>query len=261
MPEDVQPETGQGGEATGGLFDSYLQTVPEDGRETVASYLKDASKNVESRLQEAAEIQKTLGPYRQVESLSGYEPEQLSELLAWHQQVTSSEEAYQQWLANAAKEAGLTPAETQELQNADEGGELSREQIQEFIDQRAAEQVQPIEQRMAEWEEQRQIDTTEVEIRDELKRLESENNLELSSEQKAMVLDLGMNHESDGSWIQAGFDRFREITTQGQRAFVAEKTAQPRTPVTTGGVEAFKPTTDWAEATQQARERLRQALT
>jgi hypothetical protein len=261
MPDDVQPDEGQGTEATGGLFDSYLQTVPEDGRDTVASYLKDASKNVESRLQEAAEIQKTLGPYKQVEALSGYEPEQLSELLAWHQQVTSSEEAFQQWLTNQAREAGLTPAETQELQAADEGGELTREQIQQFIDQRAAEQVQPIEQRLNEWEEQRQIDTTEVEIRDELTRLESENSLELSPDQKAMVLDLGMNHEGDGSWVQAGFDRFKEITTAGQRAFVAEKVAQPRTPVSGGGVEAFKPTTDWGEATQQARERLRQALT
>ena len=118
MPDDVQPQEGQGSEATGGLFDSYLEAVPAEARETVTSYLKDAEKNVNSRLQEAAEYKKTWEPYQGVEALKSYPPEQLSELLAWHQQVTSSDDAFQQWLANAAQEAGLTKAEEQELATA-----------------------------------------------------------------------------------------------------------------------------------------------
>src|SRR5580692_10634926 len=129
MPEEVQPDLGQGPDESGGLFDSYLQTVPEDGRDTVAGYLKDASKQVESRLQDAAEIQKNLGPYQQVETLAQYTPEQLNELLAWHQQVTSNDDAFKSWLSNAAQEAGLTPAEESQLSEAEEVGDLTPEQV------------------------------------------------------------------------------------------------------------------------------------
>ena len=49
---------GDQGSAGQGIFDSYLASVPEDQRETVAGYLKDAEKTVNSRFQEAAELQK-----------------------------------------------------------------------------------------------------------------------------------------------------------------------------------------------------------
>ena len=51
--------------STPGVFDSYLQTVPEDGRETVANYLKDAERTVNGRLSEAAQLKETWGPYEQ----------------------------------------------------------------------------------------------------------------------------------------------------------------------------------------------------
>lgn len=270
MPDDVQPGEGQGSEASGGLFDSYLQTVPQDARDTVASYLQDASKKVEDRLEEAATIQKSLGAYRDVD-LSAYPPEQLSELLAWHQQVTSTPEAFQQWLANTAKEAGLTLQEERELQAAEEEGELSKDEVQKLIEERAAQQLAPIEQRMAEWEEQRGIDVESESIGKELARLEKESALDLSEDQRAMVLDLGIplsvNEKGeelplgDVSWVAKGLERFKEIHTQGQRLFVEQKATQPKSPMSAGGQEAFKPTTDWKEATEQAKERLRQALT
>jgi hypothetical protein len=259
MPEDVQPvDAGQGSDGSGGLFDSYLQTVPEDGRDTVATYLKDASKQVESRLQEAAKIQQSLGPYQQVETLAQYSPEQLSELLAWHQQVTSDDETFREWLGNAAKEAGLTPAQEQAVEEEAVDGELTPEAIQKLIDERAAQQFQPLEQRLEQMEQTRQIDAEESEINQELSRLETESKTQFSKDQKAMILDLGLNHEGDG-WVQAGFDRFKEITAEGQRAFLADKSAAPQTPVTAGGSDVFRPTTDFKEASKQARERWRQA--
>jgi hypothetical protein len=257
MTDDVQPLEGQGAEATG-TFDSYLQTVPEDVREHVTPYLKEAEKNVNSRLQEAAQIQKSLGPYQQVETLAQYTPEQLNELLAWHQQVTSDDETFREWLGNAAKEAGLTPAEEQAVEDAAVDGELTPETIQKLIDERAAQQFQPLEQRLERMEQTRQIDASESEINQELGRLETESKTQFSKDQKAMILDLGLNHEGD-DWVQAGFDRFKEITAEGQRAFLADKAAQPQTPVTAGGSDVFKPTTDFKEASQQARERWRQA--
>jgi hypothetical protein len=254
-PEDVQGTTPQGSEG-GGLFDSYLQAVPEDGREIVANYLKDAEKNVNSRLQEAAEIQKQFGPYREVEALSQYNPQQLKDLLTWHSEVTSSDDSFKDWLTKAATELGvLTPQEEEEL-----SGELTREQIQELIQEREQAAIAPLEQRIAEWEELRTIDTIESQIRDELSRVEADAKVQLSPEQRAMVIDLGLNHEGD-DWVQAGFKRFQEITAEGQRTFVEQKTQQPGTPMSSGGQEAFKPTTDWGEAKAQALERMRQALT
>ncbi len=257
MAENVQPTEGQGDEATGGLFDSYLQAVPEEHREAVTGYLKDAEKNVNSRLQQAAELEKQLGPYKDVQGLSEYPPELLSEVLGWHKQVTETPEAFQTWLAEAAKEAGLTAAEEQELGDAEEAGELSQTDIQRIIDERTQERMQPLEAQLTEWQNQQQIQGTETEIRDEFKRLETENNIQLSDKQKETALALGMDYQGEGSWVSHGFDRLKEITTEGQRAFVEGKAGQPNTPIPTGGSPAFKPTTDWGEASNQLRERLR----
>lgn len=256
MPDDVQAPEAQGGEAPG-IFDPYLDAVPEDARETVAGYLKDAEKHVNDRIQKASELEKTLGPYQQVEALANYKPEDLQELLVWHQQVTSSDEAYQEWLAAQAQAAGFTKAEAEQLETAEEDGELSREQIQKLIEERAAEQLGPLQQQVSELAEARLVDSIEQDIRDEWKRLEAESGMEFSDDQKAMILDLGLNYEGDQSWVQVGFDRFKEITAAGAAAFVQEKAAQPKTPISTGGQEAFKPTTDFGEANRQMRERLR----
>ncbi len=258
MADDVQPQQdeGQGDGSEGGIFAPYLEAVPQEHRETVAGYLKDAEKNVNKRISEASEIEKTLGPYKDLD-LSNYPPDQLQELLAWHQQVTATPEAFQSWLAEQAKEAGLTPSEQQEAQDLVEDGELTREEVQKLVEDRATERMQPLEQRLTEWEQQQQISQTETEIRDELTRLEADEKVSLTDDQKKMVLDLGMNHEGE-DWVKHGFERFREITTEGQRAFVADKTGTPGAPLGAGGVPAFTPTTDFKEASQQLRERLRQ---
>ncbi len=268
MPDDVQPGEGQGSEATGGLFDSYLSTVPEDSRETVESYLKDASKQVDSRLQEAAEIQKSLGPYQQVEALRQYDPEQLNELLAWHQQVTSSDEAFREWLAATAQETGLTQGEEQELQAAEEQGELSREQVQELIEQKAQERLAPIEERFNQFELEKAADWQDELIKGELTRLEGENKLNLDQNQRAAILDLALPlaYDQQGrdlplddvSWVKAGFDRFKGTWEQGQKAFVNQASQAPASPLTAGGSARLEPTTDWSEATKQARERFAQ---
>src|SRR6266849_3917357 len=98
MPEDIQPD-GQGvaEQETGSIFDPYLQSVPEgwdtapqgSPREIVSNYLKDAEKNVNSKLQEAADLQKRFGDYKDID-LSVVPPQQLSQVLEFVQQVGSS---------------------------------------------------------------------------------------------------------------------------------------------------------------------------
>jgi hypothetical protein len=259
MDPDVQGDTPQGTESPG-IFDSYLQAVPEDARETVTSYLKDAEKNVNERLAEASEIKKAWEPYQQVEALKQYPPEQLSELLAWHQQVTQSDDAFQQWLANAAQEAGLTPAQEEALEDAEVQGDLTREQVQQLIEQQAQQQVQPLEQKYNELAELRAIDTTESEIRDGFARIEKEAGKQFSDEEKTAIMDLGIQEERD-DWLDYGYDRWQKMGAMWQKAFVDDKAKAPQPSMTTGGQQAFKPTTDFDEAKIQMKERWRQMQT
>ena len=257
MPDDVQPQEGQGSEATGGLFDSYLEAVPAEARETVTSYLKDAEKNVNSRLQEAAEYKKTWEPYQGVEALKSYPPEQLSELLAWHQQVTSSDDAFQQWLANAAQEAGLTKAEEQELAAAEDEGELTREQVQQLVEQQAAERMQPVEQQLQELVEIRQTDAIEQEIRDTFSKFEAEKDTKFSDEQKVAIMNFTIHDESDEQWLEHGLEQWEKMVAMVQKDFVDTKTSQPEPAMSTGSQAQTKATTDWSEANNQMRERFR----
>jgi hypothetical protein len=268
MADDVQPQEGQGDAGTGGLFDSYLQAVPEDARETVESYLKDAEKNVNSRLEEAAELKKTWEPYKDVQdSLSQYDPEQLSELFAWHQQVTASPEAFNEWLAQASKEAGITPQEEQELSEAEESGELTQERVQQIVQEAAEQRFQPMEQQMEAIQAEKAVDVEATAIDHAFGAIQSENGLELTKEQKAVILDLGMPLAftekgdelpmGDASWVKGGFDRWKEITTEGQRAFVEQKANQPQGSLTAGGTPKPRDPTDWGEAGEILKERLR----
>jgi hypothetical protein len=268
MPEDAQPDGGQGGEAAGGLFDSYLQTVPEEHRETVSSYLQDASKNVDSRLQEAAEFRKQWEPFSQINGLSQYDPEQLSQLLAWHQQIVSTPEAFQQWLAQAAKEAGLTPAEQQQLSDLEQDGELNREQIEHLIQQQADQRVAPLQQKLEQFEEQQAAKQEESAIIGALTQIEDQAKLKFSEDQKEAILQLGIAFVTDSqgrelpigdvSWVQKGFERFQSIASEAQRAFVEGKSQQPNPPLPTGGQPAAGGPKTFEEARQQAMGRLRQ---
>jgi hypothetical protein len=253
MPDDTQPDEGQGGEEQGGSpYDSFLQTVPEQARDAAEQWFRDTSKGLDAKLEEAAELKKSLGPYQEVQALSAYQPEQLQELLAWHQQVTGSPEAFQEWLANAAKEAGLTPAEEQALEDAEVQGDLTREEVQKLIEEASQAKVQPLEQQFNELAEQRAIDTTEAAIRDGFAKLEAEHKKAFSDEEKAAIMDLGINEERD-DWLNYGFDRWNKMGAMWQKAFVDEKANGPGSPITAGGVEAFKSSKDFKEAGEQAR--------
>jgi hypothetical protein len=257
MADDVQPVEGQGAEAPG-IFDAYLQAVPEEARESVTGYLKDAEKNVNERLAEASELKKTWEPYQQVEALKSYPPEQLSELLAWHQQVTASDEAFQSWLAQAAEDAGFTKAEAKELEEAEETGALDQKKIEQLVAERFAQQVQPLEQRLTDWEKTQQTNAIEAEISDDFGALEAEHKVKFSDDQKKAILDLGIEHQGEGSWVKHGFERFQKLAAESQRAFVAEKSGNPESGLSAGGQEAFKPPTSFEDAGKQLRERLRQ---
>lgn len=258
MPDDAQPAEGQGAEATESPYDSYLQTVPEGAREAAETWFRDTSKGLDAKLQEAAQFRQQWEPYQNVELLRSYEPEPLNELLAWHQQVTASPEAFKEWLQNAAREEGLTPAEEQQIaEEAMLDTEITPERIEQLIAEKAAERIAPLEERLQNWEIEKAVDAEDQSIRSEFDRLQSENDVQLTNEQKADIIDLGINHEGQGSWIEHGFNRYRSMTSEAQKAFVEEKSNQPAAALTGGGTARLEPTRDWKQAEERTRERFR----
>jgi hypothetical protein len=269
MDEPVQPAEGQGGEPTGTPtpLESYLQSVPEDHRAIVEPHLREHEKNVNSRLQEAAEFRKKMEPFSQIDGLTSYDPEQLSQLVAWHQQIMSTPDGFQQWLAQAAKEAGLTAAEEQQLSDLEQDGELTREHIEQLIQQQADQRVAPLQQKLERFEQNQMVGQEETAIRQAFDQIESESKLSLSEAQKEVILDLGMAFAGadgkelpmgDASWVQKGFDRFQSIASEAQRSFVDGKSQQPNPPLPTGGQPAAGGPKTFEEARQQAMGRLRQ---
>src|SRR5205823_1492116 len=98
-------------------------------RDVVAKYLTDAQKGVNSRLSEAAEIQKRFGPYSDID-LSGWEPERLSNALGWVEQMSNDDAAFKEWLKEAATESGLLEQEGEPEQD---DSRLTPEQVQAMI--------------------------------------------------------------------------------------------------------------------------------
>jgi len=261
MPDDVQPEEGQGDDGAGGLFDSYLSTVPEDGRETVESYLKDASKQVEKVQEEAAGIKKNWEQYEPVkDDLSAYTPEQLSELLAWHREVTSDDEAFKNWVSKTSDELGLSPKEEKQLEDEAEQQDLTPKQVQDLAAQIAEERLGPINERFDNFEKQQAITAEEAKVRDRIQELEAEQKTTYSEQQKAIIFDLGKDSPED-DWVGVGHGRYLEIVGASQKDFVDEKSKAPAANLNGGGREQFKPSTDFKVVEAQAKERLRQMQT
>jgi hypothetical protein len=265
MPDSVQPDEGQGDSGTPGVFDSYLETVPEDGREAVTAYLKDAEKNVNTRLSEAATLQKDWGGYSEhlADYREQYKPEELAQILAWHQQVTQDDNTYQLWLRDAAKQAGIDLAEGEPTPADADAGELTREEITALVEQQATERLSPIQERLDHYEQEQATAQEQQAIEAELSRLEGESKLQLTKEQKATVLELGwasaegQGDDPKAKWVQAGFDRFREIHAEGGRLFVERAQGGPAAPLQAGGVPNAKPVTSFEDAKKMALERLR----
>jgi hypothetical protein len=262
MADDVQPDEGQGTEAPGSQFDSYLSTVPDGSREAAEAWFKDTSKSLNEKLDEAAEIKKTWEPYEPVkDSLSAYTPEQLNQLFSWHQHVTSSDDAWNEWFGQEAKNAGYTKAEVDALEDAEEAGDLSKEDIQKLIEEKAAEKVGPIAEQLTELQNERQISALEQDIRGRMTELEKEHDQKFTEDQKAVIFDLGKDAPDDADWVKIGYDRYMAIVAAGQKDFVDGKAKMPGSPMKGGGgEERLKSPTDIKEVEAQARERMRQVM-
>ena len=259
---EAQPGQGQG-EAGGGLFDSYLQSVPEEHRATLLPYFEDAAKNVNGRLEEAAELRKTLSAFEEA-GLTQQDPADLQQLVAWRDAVQSSPDAWKEFVSEAAKEAGLTIAEQQQ---AVEESELSREQIAAMIQETAAQQVAPIQQWAEQQEFNQAVETENRLINARLDELQATNKVKLTDDQRALVLDLASTANpgedktltSGFDWITPGWERYQKMSGEAQKTFVEQKLEQPKPSLASGGTPAFTTAPGWKAANERAAERMRQS--
>lgn len=268
MADDAQPPEGQGSEA-GSPFDSYLSTVPEEAREAAQTWFQDTSKGLNEKLEQAAELRKQWEPYAGIQNLPP--PEQLSELLAWSNDTLTSQERFDQWVTELAEQKGMTRAEAQEQVQDDLQEGLSPEQIQQQIDERAQAVMAPFQEQLANLEQERGIDVEYAAITGELGRLEKEAKVELSEQERGTVYRLGMEYAydaqgnelppGDSSWVAKGFEEFKAIGEQANKAFVLEKASHPAPAMSTGGTGAPKPITTFDDARAALRERFAQQQT
>lgn len=272
MADDAQPPEGQGSDAGGSPYDSYLNTVPEEARPAAEQWFRDTSKGLDAKLQEAAELKKTWEPYEPLrETLQQYDPEAASQLFAWYEQVYSDPQAKKEWLEATYREEGLTAPQAEaaaELEEDGQDGQVSQERLQQLIQELAEQRLAPIQEQMSTIQEEKAVDFETSSIDQAFQQIQSESKLDLSKDQKAVILDLGMplafNEKGeelpmgDASWVKAGFDRWKEITAAGQAAFVEDKLGQPSPSLSAGGTPSLRPITSFEDANAAMRERLRQ---
>ncbi len=266
MTDDAQPLEGQG--ESSGIFDAYLQAVPDEARESVTGYLKDAEKNVNERIAKASELEKQWGPYSEIQNLPP--PEQLSELLAWSNETLTSQERFDEWVTELAQAKGMTVADAaEEVEDAEVAG-LTPEQIQQMIAEGTQQALTPFQEQQETLIQERGIDLETQSIQGQLQTLEGEAGVQLDEGQRAQVLNLGMAYAydeqgnelppGDSSWVSKGFSEFKAIGEQANKAFVLEKSAAPQGAIATGGVGQAKPITTFADAALAARERFKAEL-
>lgn len=266
MPEDIQPAEGQGAveQQEGSIFDPYLQSVPEgwdqapqgSPRDIVSQYLKDAEKNVNSKLSEAADLQKRFGDYKDID-LSSVPPQQLSQVIEFVNQVGSSPEAYQEWLRTEAEAAGLLQAQQEQVE--------PEQDLEAYIQSRIEGALNPVQQQLAQYGDQFQANEQaqaqhemESHIESTLAQLESEHG-KLTDEQQEAVLALG--EQVDGpTWVQDGFAKYQALTGQAQASFVDGKANQPAPALRTGGQAAPQKPKTFADVREQALELANQMM-
>ncbi len=264
MADDPQPDEGQGGTGDTGLYDSYLQFVPEDRRNDALAALKESSSTVDARLREAAELRKTYEPYTQIQGLTDYGPEGVGQLLGWHQTVTASEDAYREFLKTESQAAGLIPEEDRTPEQ-DALADLSPKQIEEQVQKLIA----PLEERINNDQQGRLIEQETQLLNDRFTAFEKEHSLTLSPQQRSWIMAAAQAEDNDEGhmlalghdWVTPGFDAYLQIRADAQKEFVDGKAKQPAPAVTAGGVAATHVSTSWEDVREQARERMRQSRT
>lgn len=252
--DPAQPDSGQGEGL--GLYD--LSAAPEEIRPFLEGELKKVEANVTRKFQEAADFRKKYEPYEGIDGLTQVEPDELSRLLAFHQEVLSDPQAFEEWYRAVGEEFGFSqqpqgdpnadPDDPDASDFSDPSLEAAIERVLERVDERLA----PFEQQMTESQQEQRITEAQEEIRQELDALKEANG-EFNED---LVCQLALAYDGAPDAIQKGFADYQRFMGDTESAVFEGKDDTPGA-ANTGGTPAtgVEPVTDFRTAKERSRER------
>jgi hypothetical protein len=257
---------GQGGGP--GLYD--LAEVPEHLRPAVEPHLKKIEANVTQRFQEAADFRKQWEPFQGIEGLTQLQPDALSELVAFHNEVLSDEEAFKQWWTELGQEAGWM----QDV-SAGDGGDNGDDELgggdaaPEVVELRGqVEELKGLVNQLVEGqqtqEQQTRQDAAKQAIESELVDLagkELGEGQKFDDDTRNAILTFALRYPQDPEAVSKGYADLQKLRGQSQSELVTDKLGQPDPAVRGGTADTEPPTvTSFAEAKRLARERSKAAV-
>lgn len=270
--ESAQPSEGQdaGNDEGGfGTYQDYLNSqVPEDYRPHVEPFLRDIQSNAEAKFREHSDYRKEWEPYGNIElgdgnslNLKDYDPESLAGLIQFAE-LMGDESEFKNWWTTVGQEQGFldeyTGEDDSEEFDDDEGLEgLNLDTFRTALEETLNERLAPFEERQQQEQYQREVDSANKAIDEQMQTLEDEHG---EFDRDAVYrLAYAFADQSDDP-IQAGFEEYMRVTGQAETNAVRGKLDAPAPPesgVGPANTSAQAPT-QFSEASKMAKERLAQ---
>lgn len=245
-PSAVQPE-GQGQQdASTGLYD--LSSVPEEYRSHVERIAKDIDRNVNAKLQEAADYRKSWEPYQEL-GLHEYDPQGLSGLMQFAEALSDPQ---------TARDALFNLAGALEIDLADGAGDPGELDPIHRLEQQQAE----MQAFLAAWQEEQALNAAKEEAlqgyRSEFADVEKAHGKQFDDAEKQRLIGLAKRFAASGEErpIEAAYAFINDIAGGAEKALV-EAQPTPPAPAEPGGraSTAIQPVDSFEEAERLHRER------
>lgn len=228
------------------LADLYdLSSTPEELRPYAEDLLGQVSKNVDAKFREHAEYRKGWAPFEEL-GLRDMNPQEVSELLQFRNEILGNEDALKEWLGAAAEHVGWQPelshddwvalGEANGFFESDEGTEAAEDsgqidllpQIQSMLEER----LRPIEELVNSQRQEAGVAEVKAQLEQQLQSLEEQH----GEYDRAAVVRLAQSFQNEGSEdpIQDAFDEYMRLRGSSQSALLEDKAGQPGVSLGTG---------------------------
>lgn len=254
--DPVQPEPGQGGDATGTPYQEYLDRIPEEVRGEVEPVFKDWDANFTRRSQEFADYKRGWEPFEQL-GVNQRDPAAVQ----WAMQFVDALEdpgAIKTWYEQYAQERGLTPAAAQDE------SEYIDPATQALVEQQLQAQLAPLARQLEEvsaWRsaqeqqaaEQQALSDIKTQMADLKAKHPDEFNADMVEKFVAPYIESDPEHA-----VQRAFTDWQTMRNQLEKDFLQSKADTPAA-AEGGGTPAAAPDgiKSLKEAAEAAMEQLR----
>lgn len=272
MAEGVQPAPNEGeGQGTQpneaeGLYQQFLDGIPEQFHGTLTERLKAQDADVTKRFQSHSETWK---PYEDL-GVNEVDPEALGGLLTLGQAFEAAaggdkeaQQAVQEWVGENLDFLGGNEGSEGEPNGEESLFDLSPEKLQELVGSQITDAVSPLLERLDQQDQEKATNEIESEISEGLSTLKEQNpNLDDDDLNDILILgsQVAPKAQSVEEVLSAGFDKFQSLVAKGENGLFGQKLNQP-VPAEAGGTPntSAPQITSFADAEKSAREKLRVA--